>query len=60
MFSRRHLKWGLLACLGVLAATVILQLETAFGLWVRDALYFVGTGSAAGAIAICLALVATV
>jgi hypothetical protein len=59
VLSRSRLKCGLLACLMILAATVVLQ-ESALALWVNDAAYFVKTGSAASAIAICLALIATV
>jgi hypothetical protein len=53
------LKWGLLACLVILAATAILQTEPTFAPWSNYVLYAVETGSAACAIAICLALVAT-
>jgi hypothetical protein len=58
MFSRIRLKRGLLACLIILAAAVIFHEETTLAL--GDALYFVETGSAASAVAICLALIATV
>jgi hypothetical protein len=59
VFSRSHLKLGLLTCLIILAATAILQAESTFAPWVNDALYVVETGSGASAIAICLALIAT-
>jgi hypothetical protein len=59
VFSRSHLKLGLLACLIILAATAILQAESTFAPWVNDSLYVVATGSGASAIAICLALIAT-
>jgi hypothetical protein len=59
MFSRSRLKWGLLACLVILAATAILQADSTFAPWSNDVLYAVETGSAACAIALCLALVAT-
>jgi hypothetical protein len=60
VFSRSRLKWALLACLIALAATAIVQAEWTFAPWMNDALYAVETGSAASAIAICLALIATV
>jgi hypothetical protein len=58
MFSRSRLKWGLLGCLIILAVAAMLQAET-FAPLSNYALYLVKTGSAASAIAICLALVAT-
>jgi hypothetical protein len=60
VFSRDHLKWGLLTCLVILAVAAILQTEWSYALWAKEALYFVETGSAVSAVAICLALIATV
>ena len=60
MFSRSRLKWGLVACLIIAAATAIFQTEWTYPLWVTESLYFVETGSAVSAVAICLALIATV
>jgi hypothetical protein len=58
--SRSSLKWGLLACLIILAATAIFQGEWTYPLWVKESLYFIEAGSAVSAVAICLALIATV
>jgi hypothetical protein len=60
MFSRIRLKRGLVACLIILAAAVIFHEEATLALGLKDALYFVETGSVASAVAICLALIATV
>ena len=61
MFSRRNLKWGLSACLLILAFTVFLSCNGGkFSLREKDALYFVETGSAVSAVAISIALVATI
>jgi hypothetical protein len=60
VFSRDRLKWALLACLTILAASIILQTEWTFALGVKEALYFSVTGSAVSAIAICIALFATI
>jgi hypothetical protein len=60
MFSRNHLKWGLLTCLVILAAAALLQAGWAYAVWAEETLYFVETGSAVSVIAICLALIATV
>jgi hypothetical protein len=59
VFSRGHLKWGLVASLIMLAATVFLQTEWTFARGARDALYFLESGFAVSAIAICIALIAT-
>jgi hypothetical protein len=59
VFSRGHLKWGLLASLIMLATTAFLQTEWTFARGVRDALYFLESGLAVSAIAICIALIAT-
>jgi hypothetical protein len=61
VFSRSRLKWGLLVCLIILAETniFIFQPDSTLALWVKDTLFFAETGSAAGAIAFCLALIAT-
>jgi hypothetical protein len=59
MFSRRRLLWGLLACLVILEAVVAFQADPTLSLWQQDALVFVEIGSAASAVAIFLALVAT-
>jgi hypothetical protein len=58
MFSRARLKWGLLGCLVILAVAVVLE-PLALSLW-KEALFLVGTGSAASAVAIWLMLIATV
>jgi hypothetical protein len=59
MVSRSWLKWGLLICVGMLAKAVALQAEPSLSLWLKDTLYYVETGSAATAVAIVLALIAT-
>jgi hypothetical protein len=58
VFLRRRLKWGLLACVFTLAAAAFLQLE--WPLRVTEMLYLVKTGSAVSAVAICIALIATI
>jgi hypothetical protein len=60
VFSRGGLKSGLLACLIVSAACAMLQTDWMFAIAVKEALYLVATGSAVSAVAICLALIATV
>jgi hypothetical protein len=60
MSLRSRLKWGLVGSLAMLAATLVLQGESALALWAKDAVYLLGTGSAAGAVAIALVLIATV
>jgi hypothetical protein len=61
MFSRRNLKWGLSGCLIMLALTVLLSYNGGkFSLREKDALYFIETGSAVSAVAISIALVATI
>jgi hypothetical protein len=60
MSLRSRLKWGLLGSLAILAAALVLQVDSALALWAKDAVYFLGTGSAAGAVAISLVLIATV
>jgi hypothetical protein len=59
MFSRSRLKKVLFGCLVMLLAAVAFQAEPALSLWLRDTLYFLETGSAASAVAICLLLPAT-
>jgi hypothetical protein len=59
VYTRRRLKCGLLACLIIMAVAAIFQTETTVGLWLKDAVYFLETGSLASAVAICLALIAT-
>jgi hypothetical protein len=49
----------LLACLVILEAVVAFQADPTLSLWQQDALVFVEIGSAASAVAIFLALVAT-
>ena len=44
----------------MLAVVAVLQTEPPYTLWVKETLYFVETGSAVSALAICLALIATV
>jgi hypothetical protein len=60
VFSRVHLKWVLLSFLIILAASTILQTEWTFARDIKDALYFLESGLAVSAVAICIALVATV
>jgi hypothetical protein len=60
VLSRSRLKWGLLFCLISLAAAVFFQLEWTHPLRVTEILYVLETGSAVGAVAICIALIATV
>ena len=61
MFSRRSLKWGLLACLLILVLTVMLSYNGGrLSLHEKDALYFLETGSAVSAVAISIVLVATI
>ena len=59
MFSRNWLKWGLLICIGMLVKAIAVQAEPSISQWLKDTLYFVETGSAATAVAIVLALIAT-
>jgi hypothetical protein len=54
------LKWGVLACLIVLTAAAFFQLGWPHPFQMNEALYFVETGSAVSAVAICIALVATI
>jgi hypothetical protein len=60
VFSRNRLKWGVLACLIVLTAAAFFQLGWPHPFQMNEALYFVETGSAVSAVAICIALVATI
>jgi hypothetical protein len=60
MSFRSHLKWGLLGCLTILAASAILQAEWTSALGAGDAIYLLKTGSAGSAVAICIALIATI
>jgi hypothetical protein len=60
MFSRNRLKWALLGSLAILASALVLHTGLALSSWVKDAVYLLGTGSAASAVAISLLLVATV
>jgi hypothetical protein len=53
------LKRGLLVCVAILAATLVFQAESSLALGLKDALYFIETGSAASALAFCLALIPT-
>jgi hypothetical protein len=59
MLTRRRGKRALLGCLMVLLAAVTIQAAPFLSLWLKDTLYFVEIGSAATAIAISLALIAT-
>lgn len=59
MFSRNRLKWGILGCLVIFEAAVAFQGDPTLSLWLQDKLVFVETGSAATAVAIFLALIAT-
>jgi hypothetical protein len=59
MLTRRRGKRTLLGCLMVLLAAVTIQAAPSLSLWLKDTLYFVEIGSAATAIAISLALIAT-
>jgi hypothetical protein len=59
MLTRRRGKRALWGCLAVLLAAVAIQTGPSLSLWLKDAVYFVETGSAATAIAIFLALLAT-
>ena len=60
MFLRSHLKWGLLTCLIVLAAAASIQTDWTYPFWMTETLYFVEAGSAVSAVAIGVALIATV
>jgi hypothetical protein len=57
--ARSRLKRGLLVCVAILAATLVFQAESSLALGLKDALYFIETGSAASALAFCLALIPT-
>jgi hypothetical protein len=59
MLTRRRGKRALLGCLVALLASIAIHAAPSLSLWLKDTLYFVETGSAATAIAISLALVAT-
>jgi hypothetical protein len=59
MLTRRRGKRALLGCLVALLAAVPIQAAPSLSLWLKDTLYFVEIGSAATAIAISLALIAT-
>jgi hypothetical protein len=60
VFSRSLLKWGFLACLAILAATAVVPIHWDYPLWITESLYFVEAGSAISAMAIGVALLATV
>jgi hypothetical protein len=60
MSLRTRLKWGLLGSLAILASALGLQADSALALWLKDTAYLLETGSAAGAVAISLVLIATV
>ena len=57
---RSRLKWWLLTCVALLAATVFAQFGWPSVIQIADLLYVVETGSAVGAIALSLVLLATV
>ena len=59
MLTRSLLKWGFLGCLVIFGAAIAFRAEPVLSVWLRDLLYFVETGSAATALAICLTLIAT-
>ena len=59
MLTRRSGKRVLLGCVVALLAAIAIQAAPSLSLWLKDTLYFVETGSAASAVAILLALVAT-
>ena len=59
MFSRNRLKLGFLLCLVALAAAVFFQLDGTYPL-LTEVLYLLETGSAVSAVAIGLALIATI
>jgi hypothetical protein len=59
MTSRSRLKSGLLGSLAILASALVLHTDSALALWIKDAIYLLGTGSAASAVAISLVLIAT-
>jgi hypothetical protein len=58
--SRSQLKWGLLACLVIVATSAMLQTGWILALNAKDALGLVETGFTVYAAAICVALIATV
>ena len=60
MFSRSRLKYGLLACVVIFAATVLFGLAWNHSLRAAEALLFLETGSAASAVAISIVLIATI
>jgi hypothetical protein len=60
VISRRGLKLGLFACMAILASAVFFQFEWSQPLRVMEALYFLETGSAVAAVAMGLALLATI
>jgi hypothetical protein len=59
VLSRAHLKWGLLACLVVVATSAILQTGWIPALDAKNALSLLKTGFTVCAVAICVALIAT-
>ena len=59
MFSRASLRRALAACLIVLVAGAVLQIEGVIPIRVIEALYLTEIGSAAGAVAIGIVLIAT-
>jgi hypothetical protein len=60
VFSRKSLKLGLLACLIALAASYFFQGKRTYAVWAKETLSFVEVGSAVSAVAIFIALIATV
>ena len=60
MFSRNRLKWVLAGCFLTFAIVFFLQAVTNHPLPIREAFFVLQTGSAVGAIAIGLLLVATI
>ena len=60
MFSRLRLKLALLACLIIFGVTVILSHDGRTRPFSEEAIYFLEGGSAAGAISISIALIATI
>lgn len=59
MLTRRRGRRTLLGCFVALLAAVAIQATPSLSLWLKDTLYFVEIGSAASAVAIFFALLAT-
>jgi hypothetical protein len=59
VITRNGLKRGFLACATILIAAVVFQIEWPHPFRVTEAFYFLETGSAVGAVAIAILLIAT-